>query len=493
MGNRSVGSFVEETVFFVVANSYVVLASFGGVARVVCASITVITVNSGVGTSSVNANVVGACIEVIAVNIFDCALAIFANLRLAKVGVRASFVTASSVEAQVNCASVSVVTIFVGYVETLWNSSTSITFDSPASIIGLVAVITFDARVRLSVFDARIDNFARRSRSTRLFSVVTVRISGSVQQANNVLTLLRWADRRECTSSSGAVAGSVRASVAGNTFWSEVTASRGRRVGVGGETLVGSLGLALRGGSLVKRDASVDNAFLSNAEVVGTIQGGIDDALVFSSVAVAFHAFIFLTEVSGFALPSLRVALGNLTGDVSYGTVGRSIDTSKSTSNQRSAQVHSSSNRIRVVSVRANILWGLVDASGVWCGVGASYKRVANRISSRWEKWANKFRVATSEPGPVGDDTDTFKFGEVNRSVSRESLVTQTKVVWYSDASNLRVASLVGTVVHRWASTSEVNDTRSERIGNVANLDFTGIDRATNVEFDANGCVVTSR
>lgn len=52
---------------------------------------------------------------------------------------------------------------------------------------------------------------------------------------------------------------------------------------------------------------------------------------------------------------------------------------------------------------------------------------------------------------------------------------------------------MVGAVVHRWASTSEVNDTRSERIGNVANLNFTGIDRATNVEFDANGCVVTSR
>jgi hypothetical protein len=132
-----------------------------------------------------------------------------------------------------------------------------------------------------------------------------------------------------------------------------------------------------------------------------------------------------------------------------------------------------------------------VGTGGVsrWGAIGAGVERVTNWISVCRSRRAHDFTVTTSDFSSVCDHTDTFDLGEI----CRKSLVTQSQVVWNRNTTKDRVASGIGGVVNRRADTSEVHNATTSRVGSVANLNFTSVDRATLGNSGADGGGVTSR
>jgi hypothetical protein len=222
--------------------------------------------------SSVRAKVSCASVEIVTIDRLSQARAVNAAFRLAKVSEWANLVVALSSVTQVECANVVIVTILVGVVDATWGGDRTIAVNSPAGIIGDVTVQVFQALVWLAIFNARIDDFTAGSRAARLLSVVARWVSCGIEQANNVLAFLWWTVRSKSTIAGVHVTCCVRASVCSNTFWSEITALRVGRVGVGSLTLVGGSKLALWLSSLVQCDATVYDTFLGDAIVVRATQ-----------------------------------------------------------------------------------------------------------------------------------------------------------------------------------------------------------------------------
>jgi hypothetical protein len=231
-GHRCVIAFSEQTPFAGRAYFFVVFASYISIATVNCAIVIIVTVFSCEHAGSVHTAVQCACVKVIANNRLFSTLTVLANLRRAKVGGWAGLVVALVFVAQVEGASVVVVAILVGIVETAREVSAWVAFNDPTSIVGSVTETLFDARVRLSIFNAWVHKFALVGRSARLGSVGTAWISRSVKQANSVLAFSLLTETSESASSGSRVTSGVGASVSCDTFVSVVAASWVGSVGV---------------------------------------------------------------------------------------------------------------------------------------------------------------------------------------------------------------------------------------------------------------------